>query len=181
VIEARGAYGVHHMTIRTFDGRCERVAADTLAVSGGWNPNLALSTHLGGRPQWSQDIRAFVPGDVPCGMVVVGAARGTFGLAGALREGAAAGIEAAEATGFRAPPSPENMADDELIGVSAFWHVAESRGEAFGPPERCNARGYCARGARVVRSSFRVAFCVVPARPTSPSRHQVDGAALPFP
>jgi heterotetrameric sarcosine oxidase alpha subunit len=131
VIEARGAYGVHHVTVRTFDGRCERLAADTLAVSGGWNPNLALSTHLGGRPQWSQDIHAFVPGDVPGRMVVVGAARGTFGLADALREGAAAGIEAAEATGFRVLRSPENTADDELTGVSAFWHVAESRGKAF--------------------------------------------------
>jgi len=31
---------------------------DTLAVAGGWNPNVALCTHLGGRPRWSDAIAA---------------------------------------------------------------------------------------------------------------------------
>ena len=42
------AAAVAHRRCATGDGRVERFAVDLLAVSGGWNPTLALSTHLGG-------------------------------------------------------------------------------------------------------------------------------------
>jgi heterotetrameric sarcosine oxidase alpha subunit len=131
VIEARGAHGVHRVAVQDQDGQAN-LSVDMLAVSGGWNPTLALSTHLGGRPRWREPLSAFVPGDsLPPGMAVVGAASGSFGLADALREGEAAGAAAAESAGFQAPRSAPCKADDERGGVAPFWHVADSRGKGF--------------------------------------------------
>jgi heterotetrameric sarcosine oxidase alpha subunit len=131
VTEAHGSRGVHGVTVRDGAGEHTRISTGLLAVSGGWNPNISLSTHLGGRPRWSEEISAFVPHDPPRGIVVAGAARGSFGLAQALREGAVAGADAAEAAGFRPAPIAHPSADDESRGVTAFWDVAGSRGKAF--------------------------------------------------
>ncbi|MDB6083434.1 MAG: soxA [Gammaproteobacteria bacterium] len=131
VIDARGSGGLDGMAVRDAEGRLVRLAADTLAMSGGWNPNVALSTHVGGRPRWSEDICAFVPGDAPRGMSVAGAAGGSFTLAKALREGAAAGADAAAATGFASAAPPVWRADDEAAGVTPLWYVAESTTKAF--------------------------------------------------
>ena len=37
----------------------ERIEADTLAISSGWNPELGLTCHHGGRPVWNADLAAF--------------------------------------------------------------------------------------------------------------------------
>jgi heterotetrameric sarcosine oxidase gamma subunit len=63
VVATRGARGLNQITIREADGRLNRVQADTLAVSGGWNPTISLCTHLGHRPQWSDAVSAFIPAE----------------------------------------------------------------------------------------------------------------------
>jgi methylglutamate dehydrogenase subunit C len=131
VVAAHGARGLNCVTVRESTGRSLSVRIDALAMSGGWSPNIALCTHTGGRPRWSDDISAFVPGEGLRGMTVVGAARGSFLLADALREGASAGAEAAEATGFRAHPWAPVRVDNERTGAIAFWQVKESIGKAF--------------------------------------------------
>jgi heterotetrameric sarcosine oxidase alpha subunit len=129
VIEASGGLSGIALT----DGKkVMRLPVDLLAVSGGWNPTIALSTHVGGRPRWRPELSAFVAGEsLPPGMVMVGASSGSFGLAEALREGASAGAAAAESAGFTPAPSASCKADDEATGIAPFWHVAESRGKAF--------------------------------------------------
>jgi heterotetrameric sarcosine oxidase alpha subunit len=131
VLGTRGRKALRRITVRTGEGRPVTLDVDTLAMSGGWNPNIALTTHLGGRPVWSEALNAFVPGAMPKGMTVAGAAGGSFGLAEALREGATAGAEAAQACGFRAPSIEVPSADDELTGVTALWYVGESKTKAF--------------------------------------------------
>jgi heterotetrameric sarcosine oxidase alpha subunit len=131
VVDVQGAREVTGIRVRDRDGRVETLRADTLAVSGGWNPNVALSTHLGGRARWSEGISAFVPGDLPAGMAVVGAAAGSFSLADALREGAAAGAEALQAVGFSAPARQHWQADDEAVDLTPLWQVSGSRSKAF--------------------------------------------------
>ena len=129
VIETSG--GLSGITVKD-GGELLQLPVDLLAVSGGWNPTMALSTHIGGRPRWRADLSAFVAGEtLPPGMTVIGAAAGALGLAEALREGQAAGTAAAESTGFRPASSTPCQADDEQTGVAPFWHVAESRGKAF--------------------------------------------------
>jgi methylglutamate dehydrogenase subunit C len=131
VIEARGGRILGRVVVRDAHGRTTRLSVDTLAISGGWNPTLALSTHLGGRPRWSKDISAFVPGDLPRGMSVAGAACGSFTLADALRQGGAAGADAAASTGFARKTVPAWRTTDEPTHVSALWYVGESTSKAF--------------------------------------------------
>jgi methylglutamate dehydrogenase subunit C len=131
VLDAHGARGVDRITVRDHAGQPAQFHIDLLAVSGGWNPNVALSTHLGARPAWSEDIAAFVPGEAPPGMAVAGAARGSSSLAEALREGAAAGAEAAHATGFRPAKQPEREVKVELTALAPLWCVSGSKTKAF--------------------------------------------------
>ncbi|HZO22802.1 MAG TPA: sarcosine oxidase subunit alpha family protein [Steroidobacteraceae bacterium] len=131
IVQGHGSSGLNGLTVLDRDSRRIRLSVDTLAVSGGWNPNLALATHLGGRPTWSEPLCAFVPGSVPAGMTVVGAAAGAFTLAEALREGSRAGAQAAEDLGFSATASSQWRADEESSAVTALWFVGGSKGKAF--------------------------------------------------
>ncbi|HEY5102544.1 MAG TPA: sarcosine oxidase subunit alpha family protein [Steroidobacteraceae bacterium] len=131
VIDARGGQALERISVRNPGGQVSNIRVDTLAVSGGWNPNLALCTHLGGRPRWSEEIAAFVPDAVPSGMVVVGAAAGAFSLAAALRAGAAAGGNAAQAAGFNAAGGWQWAASDELTAMLPLWSVSGARTKAF--------------------------------------------------
>jgi len=131
VLDTQGALGLSALAVRDSRGRKLRISAETLAMSGGWNPNTALSTHLGSRPRWSEAISAFVPGDLPPFMSVVGAAAGEFSLAGALNTGAAAGREAARSVGFEASASREWQVEEEQSGANALWIGSASRGKAF--------------------------------------------------
>jgi heterotetrameric sarcosine oxidase alpha subunit len=131
ILDTQGALALSAVSVRDAHGRRLRIAADTLAMSGGWNPNTALSTHLGSRPRWSEAISAFVPGDLPPFMSVVGAAAGEFSLAGALNTGAAAGREAARAAGFEARASQGWRVEDEHSNANPLWIGSASRGKAF--------------------------------------------------
>jgi heterotetrameric sarcosine oxidase alpha subunit len=135
VLDAHGGKGVSGIDVRDERGRTTRIAADALAVAGGWNPNTALSTHLGGRPQWSGAINAYVPAGVPPGMIAVGAAAGDFSLGGALRAGAEAGREAARSAGFDGPAASFPRVADEAVGGKPLWLVAGPRGKAFVDPQ----------------------------------------------
>jgi methylglutamate dehydrogenase subunit C len=126
-----GAGGLGGIAVRDDRGRVVSVSADTLAVSGGWNPNTGLSTHLGGRPRWSDSIGAYTPGDLPGSMTVVGAAAGDFSLSGALRGGTAAGLQAAQSVGFQGTPAKAWQTDDESVASTPLWFVPASRGKAF--------------------------------------------------
>ncbi len=110
----------------------ERMALDCLAVSGGWNPNVHLTCHHGGRPFWRPEIAAFVPGgSLPRGMTVAGATNGNFSTAAALDDGHGAAVAMLDDLGFSTAAGEVPTASDEAAGVSAFWHVKESRGRAW--------------------------------------------------
>jgi sarcosine oxidase subunit alpha len=131
VTDAHGSRALERIAIRDAQGRLTRLSVEVLAVSGGWNPTLALTTHLNGRPRWSDAISAFVPGDVPRGMSAVGAAQGSFALAAALREGVAAGAQAADSAGFALGKPPAWHTADEPTASSPLWFVAESTSKSF--------------------------------------------------
>ncbi len=110
----------------------ERIALDCLAVSGGWNPNVHLTCHHGGKPAWRGDIAAFVPGGrLPAGMTVAGAAGGALTTAAALANGHAAAVAALGDLGLAAAAGDPPGAGDEASDVTPFWHVRESRGRAW--------------------------------------------------
>lgn len=113
------------------DGRSVKIACDALAVSGGWNPAVHLTCHLNGKPTWNEALAAFVPGAVPEGMHVAGAANGKMKLADCLADGVALGALAAVEAGYPVATLPVPNAEDEPVAVTPLWHVKESRAKAF--------------------------------------------------
>ncbi|EAP75379.1 sarcosine oxidase subunit alpha family protein [Roseovarius nubinhibens] len=107
------------------------IPTDCLAVSGGWNPNVHLTCHQRGRPNWRDDLQAFVPGDsLPVGMQVAGAANGAMTLGAALAEGHAQAARQLDALGLTAKGSAP-QAEDEPRDCAGFWHVKESAKRAW--------------------------------------------------
>ncbi len=130
VLAVKGAQALHAIRIVDARGSTTTIACDGLAVGGGWNPSLHLTCHLGGKPQWRDDIAAFVPQAMPAGMLVAGAANGNMSLAACLKTGAEAGAVAAADCGFAAKPAALPEAEGESVAITPLWHV-KGRGKAF--------------------------------------------------
>ncbi|WP_375173365.1 sarcosine oxidase subunit alpha family protein [Pseudooceanicola sp.] len=115
---------VEGVVIRRADGSEERVQADLLALSGGWNPNVHLSCHLNGRPVWRDDIAGFVPapGAVP-GMTPAGSCNGTATTAACLAEGQQAALSALADLGLRGPVPEMPEAEDRDPQAQPLWVV----------------------------------------------------------
>ena len=131
VSHVHGGQGVRGIDVVDARGRLTKIDCDVLAVSGGWNPAVHLTCHLGGKPVWSDNLAAFTPGATPPGMHVAGAANGALTLAECLHAGVAAGAMAAVECGFPIASFMMPSAEDEASGVTALWHVEESRAKAF--------------------------------------------------
>jgi len=125
-----GKGGVRKISISLTGGARAEVEADGLAVSGGWNPAVGLTSYHRGRPKWRDDIAAFVPDGAPPGMVAAGAANGAFGLGACLREGFEAGAAAARDAGRNGNSGSMPVADDAAFSLKPLWHVA-GKGKAF--------------------------------------------------
>ncbi|WGP06334.1 glycine cleavage T C-terminal barrel domain-containing protein [Bacillus subtilis] len=80
----------------------EEIAVDLLAVSGGHSPVIHLHGQRKGPIHWNVDIAAFVPTTSVRDQFTVGAVTGDYSLEAALRQGAEAGNQAANRTGFPA-------------------------------------------------------------------------------
>eukprot|EP01031_Cornospumella_fuschlensis_P001486 gene1486-1857_t len=62
VVDSSGGLGLKSVTVRLANGKTETIACTALGVSGGWNPNVHITSHHRSRPEWRDDIAAFVPG-----------------------------------------------------------------------------------------------------------------------
>ena len=131
VTHVRGKLAVAAIEIAGKNGRTTRIACDALAVSGGWNPAVHLTCHLGGKPKWNDELAAFVPGSTPPGMHVAGAANGALTLGRCLSEGTSAGALAAVEAGSRVLAANVPQAGDEPAAITPLWHVKQSRAKAF--------------------------------------------------
>ncbi|WP_434721605.1 sarcosine oxidase subunit alpha [Mesorhizobium sp. RIZ17] len=125
-----GKGGVRKISVALTGGARAEVEADGLAVSGGWNPAVGLTSYHRGRPKWRDDIAAFVPDGAPPGMVAAGSANGAFGLGACLREGFEAGAAAARDAGRSGNIGSMPVADDDAFSITPLWHVA-GKGKAF--------------------------------------------------
>lgn len=105
-------------SLRLNDGR--QLQADCLAVSGGWNPNLHLTCHQGGRPIWHEAKQCFVPNPetLPPGMQVIGSANGDF----TAREALLGAKRACDALGIKTGPVPKTN-DTQPYNIEAIWQV----------------------------------------------------------
>jgi len=129
--EAIGRQRLRAVEIVGADGALTRLPVDLLAVSGGWNPALALLSHLGERPAWDEVLAAFVPKPGAGRLVAAGAAAGAFTLAECLADGARVGAAAALACGFTPTDMPLPEASPETTGIAPLWRVEGSRHKIF--------------------------------------------------
>ena len=81
-------------------GAVESIACDLICVSGGWDPTVHLFSQSGGRLAYDDAQHCFMPGIPVQPVRAVGAANGAFLLADCISQGAAAGAQAAQDTGF---------------------------------------------------------------------------------
>ena len=130
VTATRGRLGLRSITVQTAAGSTE-IEVDCLALSGGWNPTLHLTSHMGARPIWREDIAAFVPREnaVP-GLAAAGAAAGDFSTQGCLSSGLAAGRDAVTALGLKPARLEAPQAEDGTCAVTPLW-VVPGKGRAW--------------------------------------------------
>ena len=131
VIGTKGRQGLREISYRA-GSRTSTLITDCLAVSGGWNPAVHLTCHLGGRPVWDEGRQMFLPapGAVP-GLTAAGACNGAMSTAACLREGREAGRAALKALGLRTPRGPAlPQADDADPRGQTLW-VVPGRGRAW--------------------------------------------------
>ncbi|MGU0602028.1 sarcosine oxidase subunit alpha family protein, partial [Pseudomonas aeruginosa] len=107
VIEARGGKRVSGAKVARIDLQAMRASGgewldcDLIASSGGYSPVVHLASHLGGKPEWREEILAFVPGEGLQKRICAGAVNGVFGLAEVLADGYQAGSRAALDAGYK--------------------------------------------------------------------------------
>lgn len=90
------------------------IAADCLAMSGGFTPTVHLHCQARGKLRYDGRLAALVPGDLAPGMLVAGAANGAFDLQSCVFEGHAAG-------GGAMGRSPRVTSRGETFGIEPAW------------------------------------------------------------
>ncbi len=130
VIGTKGRKGLESLTIDTGSGRV-RVAADCLAMSGGWNPSVHLTCHMNGRPEWDAETLSFLPRDgmVP-GLSVAGAARGQFSTAACLADGVRVAGDVLSELGRTTAETVVPDAEDRPYRIEELWAV-EGKGRKW--------------------------------------------------
>jgi NADPH-dependent 2,4-dienoyl-CoA reductase/sulfur reductase-like enzyme len=120
VTGTKGRLGLREITV-SHDGKTEDIITDCLAMSGGWNPSVHLTCHLGARPVWDADAKAFLPAPnaVP-GMIPAGACNGAMSTADCLKDGKTPRRRRLKALGLSAKRSSLPKASDDAGGGDAL-------------------------------------------------------------
>jgi len=99
---ASGWHRVSSLTVMTEDN-AQTFPCDCVGVSGGYSPDVHLSSQSGSLPVWNEELVAFVPGNSLRRERSAGSANGDYSLAVCLSSGHAAGMEAAGAAAGASP------------------------------------------------------------------------------
>jgi sarcosine oxidase subunit alpha len=101
-------------------------------MSGGFNPTVHLFGQSGGSLRFDDAIAAFVPDQSVQAEETAGAAGGTFSTAGAVLGGHAAGVRAAEATGWpSSQTAPSVTFAPADAAIEPRWFVSGGHSKAF--------------------------------------------------
>ncbi|MES0097496.1 sarcosine oxidase subunit alpha family protein [Mesorhizobium sp. M0019] len=131
IVDLHGGHAVRQVTLNGPEGQSS-AACDLVCISGGWSPTVHLTSHLGSKPTYRDDIDGFVPGSFPAGRFGAGAMMGTYATADAIDDGHRAGTEAAASCGKSAPvPAPSKLDLDETATSSLREIPSVGRGKAF--------------------------------------------------
>ncbi len=130
VITTKGRHALTNVTIR-HSGAETQIDTDCLAMSGGWNPTVHLTCHMGARPVWDEALKAFLPAAsaIP-GLTPAGACAGTYDTASCLTAGIEAAKSALKALELKAPDIAPPSASDQTGTSQTLWYV-EGKGRAW--------------------------------------------------
>lgn len=145
VVEARGSKRVTGARICAIDAKAHKVTSpgevldcDLIVSSGGYSPVVHLASHLGGRPEWREDILGFVPGpgNGIQQRIDAGAVNGVFALGDVLANGFEAGAKAAAEAGYKAVsgslPQVEALHEEPML---ALFQVPHDKSTARAPKQ----------------------------------------------
>lgn len=145
VVEARGSKRVTGARICAIDVKAHKVTSpgevldcDLIVSSGGYSPVVHLASHLGGRPEWREDILGFVPGpgNGIQQRIDAGAVNGVFALGDVLANGFEAGAKAAAEAGYKAVsgslPQAEARQEEPML---ALFQVPHDKSTARAPKQ----------------------------------------------
>jgi len=112
------------------------IACDLVCMSGGWSPTVHLTSQLGAKPIYRDDIDGFVPGAFRAGFFGAGSVMGDYGTADVIEAGHRAGVEAAAFCGAKraASASSPPLIGGEVVGAadrSGGRPAFKSRGKSF--------------------------------------------------
>lgn len=123
VTNTKGGRGVRSIEVETPSGK-RQIAIDALGISGGWNPNIHLTCHQRGRPQWDSSLSAFIPSaDLPAGMHVAGACAGMMSPHQSFAGAIAKAGSLVEELGYKLVSLPLPKCRDKPVAITAFWQV----------------------------------------------------------
>ena len=140
IAEAGGGREVASVILSPFDlvtGECDngfrRLPCDLIAVSGGHDPQVHLASQRGAKTQWNAALGCFVPGAPPDIQLHAGAMTGAFSSLDCVKQGFAAGIEAAAKAGVSGKPgglpAVDGLPVSEPAGsFAAVWDVIPPKG-----------------------------------------------------
>lgn len=135
-VRALGSRAVQALEVRPLaddghawrSGPLKRLECDLVCVSGGWTPTVHLFSQAGGRLRYAPDSVALVPDAGPSAVQYAGAIAGRFSIHECLRDGFAAGREAALRVDAVADCGREPLAVGASTQVSPFWGSPRARG-----------------------------------------------------
>ena len=136
VTDSSGRLGLKSITVRQSNGQTETLRVTALGVSGGWNPNVNMTSHHRSRPVWEESLQSFIPGtDVPPGLTVAGAASGAMSTHAALTAGQAQAIAALAELGMTVKADTLPKAEDAPVSITPKWYVTGGKGRAWIDPQ----------------------------------------------
>ena len=132
IVETAGTKRVRAVRVAPLGGvpaDGEWLAADAVAMSGGWTPATHLFSQSQGKLAWSDALGCFVPGESVLAQRCVGACAGQFDTRAALEAAVRAGIEAAREAGFEgsAAVALPGVASEPARPPLVLWEATASR------------------------------------------------------
>ena len=126
VINTHGVNLLSGITIKTGD-ITTFLKCDCLAISGGWNPTIHLTSHLGSKPIWNEAISCFIPQPkaVP-DMEIAGAANGVFSTKMAMKSGVFRAREVLKSLDIKYEHIDIPKTEDENYNCEPLWQVKGS-------------------------------------------------------
>ena len=138
IVATSGGKRVKGVQVQPFDaatgsvsGGLRGIGCDTLLVSGGWSPTLHLASQAGERPEWSDDLQAFLPPKRTEQWVGAGAITGSMSTGAAISGGLAAGVVAVGGRAGKAAVKSSTIGGFEADARPAPVLEIRAKGKAF--------------------------------------------------